>query len=77
MPFHNELSSDIAIALLTNCERSEAELNTLKETVLTVHETLRQLGDEAKRRPYHDQTGKVPPDTQFNFEKGFVAKNEA
>ena len=43
MSIHNELSSDIAVALLTGRERNAAELNRLKEVILTVHETLREL----------------------------------
>lgn len=43
MSIQNELSSDIAVALLTGRERSAAELNNLKEVIFTVHDTLRKL----------------------------------
>ncbi|MGZ8842987.1 MAG: hypothetical protein ACXW18_04945, partial [Pyrinomonadaceae bacterium] len=43
MSIQVELSSDIAVALLTGRERSAAELNNLKEVIFTVHDTLRKL----------------------------------
>jgi hypothetical protein len=56
MPFHNELSNEIAIALMTRSDQSTADLKKLKDVVLTVHETLRQLEDQAawRRRNYQE-----------------------
>jgi hypothetical protein len=51
MPFHNELSNEIAIALMTRGDQSTADLKKLKDVVLTVHETLRKLEDESARHP--------------------------
>ena len=50
MPFHNELSNEIAIALMTRGDQSTADLKKLKDVVLIVHETLRRLEDESARR---------------------------
>jgi hypothetical protein len=50
MPFHNELSNEIAIALMTRGDQSTADLKKMKDVVLTVHETLRQLEDESARQ---------------------------
>ena len=55
MSFHNELSNEIAIALMTKGDQSTADLKKLKDVVLTVHETLRQLEDESARRPRSHQ----------------------
>jgi hypothetical protein len=55
MPFHNELSNEIAIALMTRGDQSTADLKKLKDVVLTVHETLRRLEDEPERRPRSHQ----------------------
>jgi hypothetical protein len=44
----NELSSDIATAILAAKDKSADELNNLKDVILEVHSTLQQL--EAKSR---------------------------
>jgi hypothetical protein len=43
MAIDNELSSEIASALLTGKKRTPSELKSLKETVLKVHLTLQKL----------------------------------
>ena len=43
MAIYNELSSDIATALLTGKEKDPRELDDLKETVIKVHSTLQKL----------------------------------
>lgn len=43
MAIPNELSSEIAAALLTKEARSSRELNELKEVLFTVHSTLQKL----------------------------------
>lgn len=48
MSVSNELSSDIATAILAAKNKNANELNDLKEVILEVHSTLQQL--EAKSR---------------------------
>jgi hypothetical protein len=43
MTISNELSSEIATALLTSKDRSPRELEDLKEILLTIHSTLQKL----------------------------------
>ena len=66
MPFHNELSNEIAIALMTRGDQSTADLKKLKDVVLTVHETLRQLEDESARRQRSHQESAATANTQRN-----------
>ena len=49
MAIANELSSEIASALITNKERSPEELNELKKILLEVHSTLQSLAETAQR----------------------------
>lgn len=46
MTVANELSSDIASAILAANERSPRPLNELKEIVLKVHTTLREMAEK-------------------------------
>jgi hypothetical protein len=46
MTISNELSSEIATALLAAQNRSPCELETLKEILLTIHSTLQRLTRE-------------------------------
>ena len=48
MAIANELSSEIAVALLSTKKSSPRELNDLKEMVLKIHSTLQQMADEAR-----------------------------
>ena len=48
MAISNELSSDIANAILAAKERSRADLKDLKEVVLIVHSTLQQMTRDAR-----------------------------
>ena len=50
MAISNELSSEIAVALLANEERSPEELNNLKVILLEVHSILQSLNEEANRQ---------------------------
>ena len=50
MAISNELSSEIAVALLANQERSPEELNNLKVILLEVHSILQSLNEEANRQ---------------------------
>jgi hypothetical protein len=49
MAIANELSSEIAVALLSTKKRSTRELNDLKEMVLKIHSTLQKMGAETRR----------------------------
>ena len=67
MPFHNELSNEIAIALMTRGDQNTADLRKLKDVVLTVHETLRRLEDESARRPrIHQERAATAGDQRNN-----------
>ncbi len=59
MAISNELSSDIANAILAAKERSRGDLKDLKEVVLKVHSTLQQMTEEARASRH-----KVPPLSQ-------------
>ena len=50
MAISNELSSEIAMVLLANQERSPEELNNLKTILLEVHSTLQSLNEDALRQ---------------------------
>ena len=50
MAISNELSSDVAVALLAN-EKSPQELKKLKDIILEVHSTLQKMSEET--RDYH------------------------
>ena len=50
MAISNELSSEIAMALITNQERSPEELNNLKTILLEVHSTLQSMDEDAHRQ---------------------------
>jgi hypothetical protein len=49
MTVANELSSDIASAILTAKERFPQQLNELKEIVLKVHFTLQEMAEKERR----------------------------
>jgi hypothetical protein len=49
MTISNELSSEIAAALIATKERSSEELNELKNILLEVHSTLQSLTEAAHR----------------------------
>ena len=47
MAISNELSSDVAVAILAN-EKSPQELNKLKDIILEVHSTLQKMSEETR-----------------------------
>jgi hypothetical protein len=47
MAISNELSSDVAVAILAN-EKSPQELNKLKDIILEVHTTLQKMSEETR-----------------------------
>jgi hypothetical protein len=48
MAVSNELSSEIAAAVLANTNRSSRELKDLQEVILRVHSILRQMDQQAR-----------------------------
>jgi hypothetical protein len=48
MAVSNELSSEIAAALLANTNRSSRELKDLQEVIFRVHTILRQMDEQAR-----------------------------
>ena len=50
MAISNELSSEIAVALLAKQELSPEDLNNLKTILLEVHSTLQSLNEDAHRQ---------------------------
>lgn len=52
MAISNELSSEIASAILAAKDRSPQELKDLKEIVIMVHHTLQQLTQESRQSRY-------------------------
>ena len=69
MSIHNELSSDIAVALLTGKSRDAKELNQLKKMILTVHDTLQELNLKARARRHNK--------TKRNGEEGVTAERSS
>ena len=55
---HNELSSEIAVALLTE-ERTAEERNELKEVILAVHDTLQELTADSRQGSVKEQEDKA------------------
>ena len=51
MTIANELSSEIAFALVAAKNKQPAELNDLKEILLEVHSTLQQLTEQSRSEP--------------------------
>jgi hypothetical protein len=49
MAIANELSGEIAVALLSTKKKSPHELNDLKEMVFKIHSTLQQMADQTRR----------------------------
>ena len=47
MAISNELSSDVAVAILAN-KKSPQELNKLKDIILEVHSTLQKMSEETR-----------------------------
>ena len=59
MAISNELSSDVAVALLAK-DKSPQELKQLKDIILLVHSALQEMS--AETRP--DQIKKTPPKSE-------------
>jgi hypothetical protein len=63
MAISNELSSDIAVAILAN-KKSPQELKRLKDIILQVHTTLQEMSEETRAYRFKARvmTSKPPTD---------------
>ena len=55
MAISNELSSDVAVALLAK-KKSPQELNKLKDIILEVHSALQQMSEETRTFRFRKKT---------------------
>ena len=55
MAISNELSSDVAVALLAD-KKSPQELNRLKEIILEVHSALQKMSEETRAYRFRKKT---------------------
>ena len=66
MAISNELSSDVAVAILEK-RQSPQELERLKDIVLEVHSILQQMSAETRAdRSYRENRQGDPPDTSVS-----------
>lgn len=61
MAISNELSGEIAVALLAAKDRSPRELNELKKMVLEIHSTLQQLSRNYGKTPLANEAQESTP----------------
>ena len=66
MAISNELSSDVAVALLAN-KKSPQELNRLKDIILEVHSALQKMSEEARAYRFRKKTQESPKGTRTGF----------
>jgi hypothetical protein len=57
MSIQNELSSDIAVALLTGKDRDPQKLDDLKKVVLKVHSILQEASKDLRRKRPRAEAG--------------------
>lgn len=63
MAIHHELSSDIAVALLTGRQNDPDKLRVLKEVVFKVHKALQQMKiDASPNRRLRKAVGETRPE---------------
>ena len=56
MAISNELSSDVAVALLAEKKKSPQELNRLKDIILEVHSALQKMSEETRTFRFRKKT---------------------
>ena len=62
MSIVNELSSEVATAVLSRKdEENSAESGKLKDVVMRVHSTLREMKAETRKKELHTRTLSEPP----------------
>ena len=59
MAISNELSSDVAVALLAE-KKSPQELNRLKDIILEVHSALQKMSEETRTFRFRKKTQEGP-----------------
>jgi predicted transcriptional regulator len=63
MAISNELSSDVAVALLAN-KKSPQELKKLKDIILEVHSALQKMSEETRTFRFRKKTQEGPKVTK-------------
>lgn len=66
MAISNELSSDVAVALLAE-KKSPQELNKLKDIILEVHTALQQMSEETRTFRFRKKTQEGTKVTKARF----------
>jgi len=66
MAISNELSSDVAVALLAK-KKSPQELKRLKDIILEVHSALQKMSDEARTFRFRKKTQEGTKVTKARF----------
>lgn len=69
MSIQNELSSDIAVALLTQKNTDPKRLNDLKETVLKIHSILQSTAGSRSKRAAAEDSRRARVTEPFRSEK--------
>jgi hypothetical protein len=64
MSIQNELSSEIAVALITREGQNPERLREMKELILRVHSTLRRINESEQKRA-HAQTASANKDPRL------------
>lgn len=67
MAISNELSSDVAVALLAE-KKSPQELNKLKDIILEVHTALQKMSEETRTFRFRKKTQAGTKVTKARFE---------
>ena len=70
MAIEAELSSDIAIALLTGKERDPERLKNLKDAVLKIHAELRRMSNESHTNRASSKRSEELRDSSLRFREG-------
>jgi len=66
MAISNELSSDVAVALLAN-KKSPQELRRLKDIILEVHSALQKMSEESRAYRFRKKTQEGKKVTKAGF----------
>ncbi|HEU4934738.1 MAG TPA: hypothetical protein VFT48_21820 [Pyrinomonadaceae bacterium] len=66
MAISNELSSDVAVALLAE-KKSPQELNKLKDIILEVHTALQKMSEETRTFRFRKKTQEATKVTKARF----------
>ena len=58
MSIHNEVSNEIAVALLAGREKDPEQLKRLKDVVFKIHETLQGMTSKARTQRRHAEAAR-------------------